>query len=103
MKCQIISIVKRTMGFLLCICLAGLFMLLMTWLILELQNEPQSAANRFGVAASVPMAGQGESWEYWARADEAWRDEFMQNMVSMQDELYWDGFEYGQSGDNQGP
>jgi len=108
MKREIISIVKQVMGFLLCICLAGLFMLLMTWLIVELRTEPQApqglvSGNAYSMAASLPTAGQYEVRPYRARQDEASRNESLPARSSLQAELDWyDGFEYEQPGDEQG-
>jgi len=92
MKRQIISIVKRTMGFLLCICIAGLFVLLMTWLILELRGESSDAqavvfGSALSTATSLPADGQYDSWETRVRVDKAWRDEYLQNEMSLEAEF----------------
>ncbi|MFH1717308.1 MAG: hypothetical protein ABIF19_08165 [Planctomycetota bacterium] len=108
MKRRINSVVKQVMGYLLCICLAGLFMLLMTWLILELRTEPQvpqgvAFGNAYSMAASLPTAGRYEVRQYRARQNEAWRNESLQARASLQAELDWyGGFEYEQPGDEQG-
>jgi len=96
MDCQIISLVKRTMGFLLCICLAGIFILLMTWLILELRDESPAAqgilfGNAFNTAAVPAMNAQSDSWETRARIDKTWRDEYLQNDASLRVEFDWYG------------
>lgn len=92
MKCQIISIVKRTMGFLLCICLAGLFTLLMTWLILELRIDAAAArgavfGSAYGTSVGPPTDEQYVSWETSTRIDKAWRDEYLQNEASLRSEF----------------
>jgi len=92
MKRQIISIVERTMGFLLCVCLAGLFALLMTWLILELKIDATTARGSvfksdYGMSVRPPADEQYVSWETRARVDKAWRDEYLQNETSLRSEF----------------
>jgi len=92
MKCQLISIIKRTMGFLLCVCLAGLFALLMTWLILELRIDAATARGSvfesdYSRQAGPPADEQYDSWETRARVDKAWRDEYLQNETSLRSEF----------------
>ena len=92
MNCQIISVAKRMMGFLLCICLAGLFVLLMTWLILELRDENPAAqrilfGSAYSTAVRPSMDERSDSWETRARVDKAWRDEYLQNDMSLKSEF----------------
>jgi len=94
------------MGFLLCICLAGLFALLMTWLILELRIDSTTAQesvfrNAYSAAVSPAMNEQSDSWETRARLDKAWRDEYLENETSLRSEFDWYGeFAYN-PGDEQ--